>query len=456
MRTDGRSRPSLPLAVVTVLVAGLVACTPETAATTTTTAAPTTTTIGVDIISSEPAAVTVGDGVDAAIAERIELELDRLRINTETIRGLGFLDPPRVAIVGAAEFEERRTAIADRMVDPGRLAVRTRLLQTLRLLEPGQGLQEMVLAVAAEPVPVVYDSGEEELVVLASADPWGSHERSVVVRELVRALVDEYHRYGDRVGELAAEGRHDEADALAGLAAADATYFQLVYLQELPEPERAEAAAARPVTTVVLPEVVNAELAFPYEAGIPFIEALIDDGGLAGLDAAYGTDVLTTEHLRRPVRFLAGEGVREVEPVSATPAGYRQADAGSWGQAALTALLTEAVSPGILTQTADGWGGDSFALYESGADVAFVYTFRGDTVDDAVEVAQGFLDHAAFVMAMNDPVTAGGGLEYVGLQGGPEDEGPYVFVDREGEGLLVVVADELSTGRLLRDTVPVP
>jgi hypothetical protein len=310
-----------------------------------------------------------------------------------------------------------------------------------------------VLAVAAGPAVAVYDPAAEELVVSASADPWGPHQRSVVVRELVRALVDEYHRYGDRVAALTAEGRYDEADALAGLAAADATFFQLVYLQELPEQEQAQAAAARPVTTVDLPDAVNVELSFPYEAGIPFIEALIDDGGLAGLDAAYGAEPLTTEHLRQPTRFLATEGIREVAPVAATPTGYTAADAGSWGEASLTALLTQALSPGILTQTVDGWGGDQFGLYEAGANIAFVYSFRGDTVEDAVEVAQGFLDHADFVMELDGPFEAGGGLEYIGQSG---SESPYVFVDRDGEGLVVVIADELSTGRFLRDSVPVP
>ena len=454
MRTSGRSRSPLSLAVVT-LVAGLAACTPEAVVTTTTTTAPTTTTIGVAVTSSEPAAVTVGEGVDGAVAERIEADLDTLRIATEGIRGLGFLDPPRVAIVDPAEFQVRHTAITEAQLDPGRLAVRTRLLHTLRLLEPGQGLEELVLATAEGPVPAVYDPVTEELVVVASADPWGPHQRSLVVRELVRALIDEYHRYGDRVAALTAEGRYDEADALAGLVAADATFFQLVYLQELPEPERAQAAAARPVTTVELPETVSVELSFPYEFGIPFIEAIIDDGGLAGLDAVYGAELFTTEHLRRPARFLATEGVRAVAPVSATPTGYSAADAGTWGEASLTALLTEALAPGILTQTADGWGGDGFGLYEAGANIAFVYTFRGDTVDDAVEVAQGFLDHADFVMELEGPFEAGGGLEYIGQAGG-DTESPYVFVDRDGEGLVVVVADELSTGRLLRDSVPVP
>jgi hypothetical protein len=56
-------------------------------------------------------------------------------------------------------------------------------------------------------------------------------------------------------------------------------------------------------------------------------------------------------------------------------------------------------------------------------------------------------------MELDGPFEAGGGLEYIGQSG---SESPYIFVDRDGEGLVVVIADELSTGRFLRDSVPVP
>ncbi len=456
VRSPAMSTPSgrvLALVVALIVVTG---CTEEPPPTTTTTTVPPTT-IGVDITSVGPAAVTVGTGVDESVAQSLQGELETLRATTEGIRGLRFLDPPRVALVTDAEFETRRAAALDAEIDTDTLAVQTRLMRTMGLIGPADDLEQLFREVAAEDVPAFYDPTAEELVVATSTD-LSAYDRSILVREMVRALVDVYHRYGTRIPELRAEGRQDEADALAALATADATFFQLVYLQGLPNTDQVAAAAVRPVTTVPLPEAVNVWLSFPFESGIPFIEALVQEGGIGELDRAYGADPLTTEYLRYPTRYMAAETVRTVPPVTAPATGYTVQDAGTWGSAALEPLLVGGVSGGILTQTIDGWGGDGAALYTSPNGMAFVYTFRGDTVDDTVEVAQAFLNHAIGPMGMSAPVNAGGGVEHVGLADAadPETSGPYMFVDRESEGLVVVVSDDPTVGRSLRDSVPVP
>jgi hypothetical protein len=103
----------------------------------------------------------------------------------------------------------------------------------------------------------------------------------------------------------------------------------------------------------------------------------------------------------------------------------------------------------MLTQTADGWGGDdAVTLVDNAAgDTAWVYAFKGDSVDDTIEVAQGFLDHAERVLGQS-ALAAGGGVEYTG--------DPYVFVDREDDGLVVVVASSVDDGRRLADLAVIP
>ena len=120
--------------------------------------------------------------------------------------------------------------------------------------------------------------------------------------------------------------------------------------------------------------------------------------------------------------------------------GYRVADQGSLGEMGLRSILAEALPPDMLTQTADGWGADEAVTLvdNSAGEAAWVYSFKGDSVDDTVEVAQGFLDHAEQVLGQS-ALVAGGGVEYVG--------DPYVFVDREDDGLVVVIASSVDAGR---------
>jgi hypothetical protein len=72
-------------------------------------------------------------------------------------------------------------------------------------------------------------------------------------------------------------------------------------------------------------------------------------------------------------------------------------------------------------------------------------------------------------MGMAEPFAAGGGLEFVGLAAegeaasATEDSategvpaGPYVFVDRSRDGLVVVIATAVDAGRSLTAQVAAP
>ena len=82
-----------------------------------------------------------------------------------------------------------------------------------------------------------------------------------------------------------------------------------------------------------------------------------------------------------PDRMLAGEGVSEMPEIEVGLDGYRVVDHGSLGEMALRSMLTEALPPDLLTQTADGWGADeAVTLVDNGAgEIAWVYPFKGDS-----------------------------------------------------------------------------
>ena len=444
-----RIRGLLLAGFVALLVA---ACTSD-AAETTSTSSPTTT-IAVTIRPTPPASVTIDASVDAVVGERLEALLEELKGDVEALRGLAFLDPPRVSIHGPDEFAARYGASVDGRIDAAGLDVDTGVLRLLGLLGPGQDLRGLLAEMSGDPIAAFYDPDAGELVASGATGELGPGERSVVVRELIQVLTDQYHRHSTRLGELAAAGRFDEMAALEALREADATYFQLVYLQELSDAERAAAAEVVARTPRNLPSVLGETLTLSAETGVAFVEALVTEGGIAEVDRAYGADPLTTEKLLHPPRYFAGEPVLEVAETAVEAPGYEVVDRGTLGAIGLRSLLSEALSPGVLTQTVDGWGGDAFATLMRGDQVAWVYMFRGDDENDAIEVAQGFLDHAEAVMGMAEPLTAGGGVEFAGTTEGEAE--PYLFIDRLGDGLVVVVASEIDTGRSLRDQAVVP
>lgn len=457
--------------LLTAFAVVLVSCTGDEGAPATT-ATPTSTTINVTVRTTTERAITVGDGIDGGIADQFEQLLADLQTETEILRGLSFLSPPAIALMAPDDFEQRRSAFVDSLLDPVALSVETRLHRLLGLLTSAEDLNAILMRVASTPVTAYYDGEAGEVVVTADSAEPGPVQRSAIVAALTAAVTDQYHLHSMRLARLTANGRYDEAEALAALVQADAVTSQLRYLEGLPDTTRVEAAAVEEgFARSPEPAFLGAELAFPTDAGLTFVTALLDDGGLAALDAAYSTDALSTELITHPERYLAGERVTTIEPPDVTVAGYTVQDAGSLGELGLRGVLSAAAPPGLLSQITDGWGADAFVTLTDADDVAFVYLYRGDSSGDAFEVAQAFIDHATLVMGLAEPVAVGGGVEFVGLapvdgetpEGGETTtvapttaEGPYVYVDRAGDGLVVVISGDVAAGRALRDQVSAP
>ena len=82
-------------------------------------------------------------------------------------------------------------------------------------------------------------------------------------------------------------------------------------------------------------------------------------------------------------------------------------------------------------------------------DLAFVYTYVADTVEDAIEVAEALVCHARTVMGAGDGIDFQGGILF-------DERGPWVFIDRIGDGLVFITATDDDAGRALRPQVRVP
>lgn len=434
------------LAAAAIVLAG---CT-DAAEVPTTTVSTTTTFAPIEILT---VSTTIAPGVDPDVYEQITGVIAELVTATENLRGLAYLQVPDVLVLAEEDHVARFARVVADQVDEERLAFEE---DVYRLLGQHTGSSSIVSAMqrfySGDDVTAFYDGRRSQVVVDGSRAELAPLQRSEIVRALAAALIDQYHDYYDRVAELEASGDLDATDALRTLAEADAIAVQLRYLQGLPEAEREAAALAaaaldRPELER-LPSVIRSQLAMPAEEGVLFVDSIVASGGYAALDAAYDPPPATTEQLLHPARFAVRETVRSVPELAIDVAGFEVVEEGTYGEWRLQLLLQDAVQPGLLTQTASGWGGDAYQLLASDDDLLFVYIYGGDTKDDAIEVAQALLALARGPMQAGDGVDSGGGVLWEGSR--------YVFVDRIGDGLVFIVSTSGTAGNAVRSQVRVP
>ena len=139
-----------------------------------------------------------------------------------------------------------------------------------------------------------------------------------------------------------------------------------------------------------------------------------------------------------PTRYESGEGVDAIPPVEIQIPGFDVLETSTFGEWGLQLLLTNS-PPGVAVQATNGWGGDSYEILYDNNDVVLALAFKGDTEDDAFEMAdalQGLVDSLGF----GEPVGSGGGVAY------NAEDGRYAYLDRIGDGFIFVIATDAAAG----------
>lgn len=401
--------------------------------------------------------VTASPGIEQDVVDRLTDQIIELVAATEEVRGLSFLTQPIVAIVTPDELGERVREQLEEELDSDELAVETNLLQLLGLLEPEDDLEPMLVDLYSEQVAGFYDGDTGEMVIAGEASDLTPLTKSVVVHEFVHALTDQHFLFNADFEAMFEEERYDQGSAFQALIEGDATYFQLVYIQQLPLAEQmavaTEALDQLGQTPVInsVPAWIQDDLAFPYNTGQGFVESLVTAGGIAAVDAAYVDRPVSTEVVMHPPRYSSGELILQVEPVDLTLDGYEVHETSTYGEWGFWILLSPTTEPGVVAQAANGWGGDSYQVLSKGEDVVIAIAYKGDTEDDAFELTDALISHVTDTMGMGEGVANAGGLEWTS-----EEDGRYAFINRAGDGFVFVVSTDAAAGAAARDQVRIP
>lgn len=404
----------------------------------------------IETIPSVPASAIPGTH-SASISDELDAEMRAeigvLILDTEESRALPFLEMPTVTILDQTEFASRVAEEVGKDVDAEGLASNQKLFELMGMIDSGIDLHQLLVDLYAEQVLGFYDGSAKEVVVPAAVDGFTAFQRVTLVHELVHALTDQHFDFYPEHERLLAEGNGDDAAALLAAIEGDATYQQFLYLQNLDPSEAAEAATeAMSFDTTRLdaaPTWVGLDLAFPYEQGLVFIGQIIAEGGLKAVDKMYQDLPTTTEQILNPRKYLRREEPTRLEPVSVTLPGWEIGQDGSWGEWGVRMILTGAVTPGKVTQAADGWGNDSFRTLVDGDDIAMAWEYVAETDQDAEDLVNALLEHARTRMGATSSQNSSGGLLL-------EGSGIYVFIDRDGAGFVFIASTDKSAGASLR------
>ena len=429
-----------PGAEPTTTASTLVTTTPSDAdqQTTTTTAAP-------DVSISVPG--TASDSIDSAIVEEMHSELAELMIEAEQVRGIPFIATPSVVILDDAEFKQRVADVVAEELDEEELAVDSAFLSMLGMLSPGTDLYALLIDLYAEQVAGFYDGDAEEMVVPAAPDGFTPLQKITVLHELVHALTDQHFDFNDEYEVLIDHGTGDDASAFQALIEGDATRSQFVYMQDMSPLDAVQAATeALTYDSSVLDSVpawMQADLMFPYDQGLVFVDAIVSAGGLAAIDEAYQEPPGTTEQILDIAKYNRREQPRDLAPPAVTLDGWDLHDEATFGEWGLKLILSESSRPGEATQAAAGWGNDIYRVFSRGGELAMAMSYIGDSERDAEELANGLIVHLRDSMDAGPAEESAGGLLY--RQGGV-----YSFIDRIDDAIYWIVSTDKAAGESLR------
>jgi len=415
---------------------------------TTLTVAPTTSTEAP--LTSIPAGSVPGgtsDSISPDVADAMRAQIGVILLNVEESRGLPFLTVPVVTILDAAEFTERVGTVLEDELDKEEIDSFQAMYELLGMLDGSTDLYQLFVDLYTEQISGFYDPDVPEMVVPVSTDGITPLQEITIAHELTHALTDQQFDFNDEHEQRIETGTGDDVYGVLGLVEGDATYQQFLYLESM-DPADASSAVLESLgfdTTILdnAPTWLQRDLAFPYEHGFTFTTALVLEGGLKGLDEAYLNLPISSEQILHPEKYLRNEQPLQLDPLTVALDGWTLDDEATFGEWGIRLLLLDSLSPGQMTQAAAGWGNDTYRVFSNGTETAFAWVYRGETVSDAEDLADGLIAHVRTAMDAGTSRESGGGLLF--------DSGSvYVFVDRVDNQLFFIASTDANAGADLR------
>ena len=277
------------------------------------------------------------------------------------------------------------------------------LFKVLGIMRPDQDLYQILTDLYTGGVLGLYRAEEHKFYLLGGSEEFGPHEEMIYVHEFTHALQQIHFDFDAKFDAI--EGNTDATYALRALVEGDARVSELLYMEEfLTEEEQAESQGS-PSQALIdafrrAPYIVQRSYGFPYQDGANFVIALYNNqGGWDAIDAAFSSPPGSTEQILHPEKYLAGDEPIAVALPDLMPTlgeGWDLVVRDTLGEFYLRSYLEMGMAREQALAAAEGWGGDSYALFHGPEGrVFFVLSHAWDTDQDAGEYYQAFGDLTA-------------------------------------------------------------
>lgn len=361
---------------------------------------------------------------------------------TQALRGFTFVEPLQIEGITSQEMVRRlRAGVGD---DPRLSEVEQPLFRLLGLIEPTHDWLTVLSAFRGRPIPGYYDVASQKLWLVSTLEDPSPLEEMTLVGEIAKALVDRHLGVWRRQSRLARVGDSDYLAVLGGMAEADATLVELLFMEGMSDSAREQVLGeAWEVASddLALPSFLTHSLGFAAGPVLEFLQTLFQSGGW---------DLVNQTHRNPPdsTEIILEQGVGRLDPVllpkpDASPPGtYELVSDSVWGQWGWNTLLASALPAERAAAASRGWGGDRYLVFSDGEGIALVVDYMGDTVADAEEMRAALLEYVLNAMDAGEPTVTANGVEFSGAT--------YAWLSGEGEALTFVAASDVEVGRGLR------
>jgi len=341
-----------------------------------------------------------------------------------------------------AELSRYVRELLDAEYPEAKARVDQRTLVAFDLLAPQTDLRALRARVLEENIAGFYDErpGRKRLYAVSADRRLSPANQLILAHELRHALQDQYvslhEQLPDAVGDF-----DDRRVAWVSLLEGDATLvMERFLLRRLPGMEGGGELPGLSVPTTPdvpgAPPVVRDQLVLPYLIGLEFARVLWQRGGADAVQRAWARPPESTEQVLHPEKYFARESPKPVD-VPYTPRGGRLLNEGVLGELFARTLLGEGEE-----QAAEGWGGDSFRLWDVGGRTLLVWRSVWDRPENlrAFEAAA----RRRFATAHGAPEWRSGSAVYAG------GSWRWALGSRAGALQLVASDDAASLGEALR------
>lgn len=325
-------------------------------------------------------------GPDAATLQTIEAQVSQ-------IRGLQQLSDTPLCLLDRESLQSYLLDKFSRDYLPRERESDQKELEALGLIQPGDDVVKMQLALLSDQVIGVYDTDAKSLFVVSDQGGFGPAARLTYAHEFNHALQDQHFDLNAIAPKHPAS--NDRSMAVHAIIEGDAIMLQTLWAARNLRTDEliqlARDAGASDGSLASVPLVLRTELLFPYTDGFNFVRQTYRqaNNSYAAVDDLFSNPPESTTQILHPDRYrkhIHPADVQLVDLATSLGPAWRNVGSGVLGELDTRVLLEQwGTAHNEAVRIAAGWSGDRWQVIENDAGTAIVVKSTWETQTAATD-----------------------------------------------------------------------